>query len=765
MKNPLHFVRTMLLLFFLSMIGNARLSAQILSNGDFESGGSGAGFMVHDYTLINPLNGTSSPGFYGRTTDPALMNSTYNSGGDHTTGTGNMMVFDGSLLSNRFFWTTGNTGGAIGGFTTGTTYIFSFWIKSVSDEVTSDDATRASIGIFFVNANNINPSNQNFLAPLPSEGWVNIQYSFVAAADNVMVRLKTNNPGPIGNDFAIDDFSITEGGLPFVGSYVTANPTCPSGTDGSITVNLTGGVLPYTAYSLTGTVSQTNNSVIFTGLGEGTYNVNVSDSNGAQYTQNGIVLAAPNNLQLSAPVTICSGDATPLTATGGTGSYAWTANPLDSSITNPNGATQTVSPTVTTTYTVISGSVSSPVNLIQNSDFSQGNTLFVTEYTQVADPNPFGVQTSYDIVTNPGAWFAPFCTGGDHTTGSGNLMVFDGAVDPTGNVIAWSNQNPVVVSPNTNYTFSYYVASVSPENPARLEVIINGVSQGSPVTAPGATCLWTQVSYNWNSGSNTAANFAIYDRNTASGGNDFALDDITFKEAITCLYQKTVTVTVTPGTIPTFIPVAAICSGSALSALPTTSNNGITGTWSPAITNTVTTLYTFTPTAGQCASIATLTIIINQTTTPTFTAVAPICSGTALNALPTTSENGIVGTWSPTLDNATTTSYTFTPAEGQCASPTTLTITVNTAPDFTISEGCNGVSYTLTAVENNAANSSYAWFNPDGVQIGTDSSVVISASGAYNLVITQGGCSTQESINVLSPSCTIQKGISPNNDD
>ncbi|MCK7540125.1 MAG: hypothetical protein MZV63_59080 [Marinilabiliales bacterium] len=29
-------------------------------------------------------------------------------------------------------------------------------------------------------------------------------------------------------------------------------------------------------------------------------------------------------------------------------------------------------------------------------------------------------------------------------------------------------------------------------------------------------------------------------------------------------------------------------------ALPTTSLNGITGTWSPAIDNTVTTLYTFT---------------------------------------------------------------------------------------------------------------------------------------------------------------------------
>lgn len=897
-KELLFFWKKTPLLFLLFLFGSAYLNAQILTNGDFETGGSGVGFMVHDYTLINPPNGTSTPGFYTRTTNPALMNSTYNAGGDHTTGTGNMLVFDGSTLGNRFFWTTGNTGGAIGGFTAGTTYVFSFWIKSVSNAVT-DDATRASIGIFFVNANNINPANQNFLAPLPSEGWVNIQYSFVATANNAMVRLKTNSGAEIGHDFAVDDFSITEGGLPFEGSYASTNPTCPSGTDGSIAVNLTGGTLPYTAYSLTGTATQTNNNGVFTGLGEGTYNVTVSDASGATYTQTGIVLAAPNQLQLSAPVTICPGDSTPLTATGGTGSYNWTANPADSSITNPNSATQNVSPAVTTTYTVTSGALSSPVNLIENGDFSQGDTLFTTEYTYVADPNPFGVQAAYGIVTSPGAWFAPFCSGGDHTTGSGNLLVFDGSTDPTGNLIVWSNQNPVAIAPNTNYTFSYYVASVSPENPARLEVSINGVSQGAPLTAPGATCLWTEVSYDWNSGSNTTANFIIYDRNAASGGNDFALDDITFKETTTCLYQKTVTVTVSPGTTPTFNPVAPICSGATLAALPTTSNNGISGTWSPALSNTATTTYMFTPTAGQCASpsnltitviqptapsftavapicvggtlnalpttsnngitgswspalnnmattvytftpatgqcaaTATLTITVNQTTTtptftavpaicsgeplaalpttsingitgswspaldntatttytftpvtgqcattatltitvnqaiaPDFTAIAPICSGEALAALPTTSNNGIAGSWSPAPNNTETTTYTFTPTAGQCASSATLTVTVNAAPDFTISQGCEGGNYTLHAVQSDATNSLYAWFDTAGTQIGSASSVVVTTSGVYELVVTQGGCSSvPQTVNVVSTVCggMIQRGISPDN--
>ncbi|MFM9826792.1 MAG: beta strand repeat-containing protein, partial [Flavobacterium sp.] len=128
---------------------------------------------------------------------------------------------------------------------------------------------------------------------------------------------------------------------------------------------------------------------------------------------------------------------------------------------------------------------------------------------------------------------------------------------------------------------------------------------------------------------------------------------------------------------PTFTQVAAICPGESLSALPTTSNNSITGTWSPALNNAATTTYTFTPTAGQCATTATMTITVNSGVTPTFTQVATICLGASLSALPTTSNNSITGTWSPALNNAATTVYTFTPDAGQCASTATMTITVN----------------------------------------------------------------------------------------
>ncbi|MFV8346855.1 T9SS type B sorting domain-containing protein [Flavobacterium sp. ZB4P13] len=139
----------------------------------------------------------------------------------------------------------------------------------------------------------------------------------------------------------------------------------------------------------------------------------------------------------------------------------------------------------------------------------------------------------------------------------------------------------------------------------------------------------------------------------------------------------TITITVNPNITPTFTQVPPICSGAVLSALPTTSNNNFRGTWSPALNNTATTTYTFTPTAGQCTTTTTMTITVTPNGTPTFNAISPICTGTPLAPLPTTSNNNYTGSWSPALNNTATTTYTFAPDAGQCATTATLTITVN----------------------------------------------------------------------------------------
>jgi gliding motility-associated-like protein len=64
--------------------------------------------------------------------------------------------------------------------------------------------------------------------------------------------------------------------------------------------------------------------------------------------------------------------------------------------------------------------------------------------------------------------------------------------------------------------------------------------------------------------------------------------------------------------------------------------------------------------------------------------MAPLCSGDTLAKLPLTSNNvtPLTGSWSPSLNNTATTTYTFTPDAGQCAIPSTFTWQVNPMPSL-----------------------------------------------------------------------------------
>jgi hypothetical protein len=223
-------------------------------------------------------------------------------------------------------------------------------------------------------------------------------------------------------------------------------------------------------------------------------------------------------------------------------------------------------------------------------------------------------------------------------------------------------------------------------------------------------------------------------------------------------------VTVNTPTTPSFNQVSAICSGSTLSPLPTTSTNNVSGTWSPALNNTATTTYTFTPSIGLCATTAPMTITVNPSTIPTFTQVSPICSGGTLIALPTTSNNGIAGSWSPALNNTATTTYTFAPtstASPTCATTKTMIITVNALPTATITAGgattvCQGVPVVLNS--NTGTGLTYQWKN-NGTNItgATAASYTANASGSYTVVVTNSnGClkTSTATIVTVNPSTT-----------
>lgn len=159
-------------------------------------------------------------------------------------------------------------------------------------------------------------------------------------------------------------------------------------------------------------------------------------------------------------------------------------------------------------------------NLVTNGNFSSGNTGFSSSYGY--NPGNLTPEGKYDVLTNPHDDHTNFSACGDHTSGSGKMMVVNGAA--TAGVTVWCGS--VTVSPNSSYTFSTWVASVHATSPAILQFSINGVNLGSTFTASSTTCNWQQFCETWNSGASTTASICIVNQNTASSGNDFALDDI-----------------------------------------------------------------------------------------------------------------------------------------------------------------------------------------------------------------------------------------------
>ncbi len=91
--------------------------------------------------------------------------------------------------------------------------------------------------------------------------------------------------------------------------------------------------------------------------------------------------------------------------------------------------------------------------------------------------------------------------------------------------------------------------------------------------------------------------------------------------------------------------------------------------------------YTISPEGGACISEV-IRVIVEKANEPTFSIPEEICENQSPPTLPTTSIEGITGTWNPAVvDNTQTTTYTFTPdASAECAETTEITITVSEVP-------------------------------------------------------------------------------------
>jgi hypothetical protein len=201
------------------------------------------------------------------------------------------------------------------------------------------------------------------------------------------------------------------------------------------------------------------------------------------------------------------------------------------------------------------------------------------------------------------------------------------------------------------------------------------------------------------------------------------------------------TITCGPTQTPVFNSLSVACQNDAAFSLPSTSDNGIMGSWTPALNLTVTGLFTynFNPGANQCANPASVQLTVQPQVEPVFSHPTTLCQNDPF-MLPTTAQNGITGAWNPQVNSQQVgiTTVIFTPDAGQCSNSLNQTITVNPLPSNGISQ--NGI--TLTAAATGVA---YQWIdcntNQPVVGATNQSFTTTEALGTYAVVVSTNGCS------------------------
>lgn len=226
------------------------------------------------------------------------------------------------------------------------------------------------------------------------------------------------------------------------------------------------------------------------------------------------------------------------------GTWQWSSTP-DGPPTNTNTTSKLITKTAGEFYVsaqangcVTTKKIDVATELVVNGDFEQGNVDFETGYTYVSQKHVTSndalyPEGTYTVDTHPSDYHENFW-GVDHTTadGNGKFMIVNGY--PGSGVVIW--RQTVEIQPNTTYYFSAYAVSLNNVSPfAKLSFKVNDVVIGQNTgTLPSKSQdnnpgTWMRFYGTWTSGAGaTSAKIEIVNLETATGGNDFGLDDISF---------------------------------------------------------------------------------------------------------------------------------------------------------------------------------------------------------------------------------------------
>lgn len=504
------------------------------------------------------------------------------------------------------------------------------------------------------------------------------------------------NPGD-GSSVNAASGSISNGvgGTTYTIQYTTSG-ACPASSTQTVTVYAlpavavpdytvcTGGTVTLTAagantYSWSpGTYLNTTSgaSVNSTPAANIVYTVTGTDANGCQNTDASSVTIIPNAaINAGSDVTICNGESTTLTATGGV-NYNWLA-PISAS-----GAAQTVSPASTTTYTVngtdangCSGSdqVTVTVNPLPTATISGGGTICIN-----GAPAP--------VITFTGAnGTAPYTFTYNINNGTSQTIVSTG------------NTATITAPVGTAGTFNYNLQSVSDASATVCDQLQTGTAtvivNPLPSVNAGAdqtVCQGTQVTLAGSGAQTYAWNNGVSDNVAFTPAVGTITYTVTGTDANGCQNTDQVQVTVNPNPVINAGADQTVCDGDQVTLSGSGAGAGGSYTWNNGVTNGV----AFTPAVGS------LTYTVNGTD-------ANSCQGTdqvvvTVNPNPTPGINGAstycTGTYS--------TLSTSTPYSAYLWSNNAVTSTVNvTAGSYTVTvtdaNGCQGTSPAFVVTENN----------------------------------------------------------------
>jgi hypothetical protein len=563
----------------------------------------------------------------------------------------------------------------------------------------------------------INVANANICSGSPTVLTASGATSFTWNPGGLTGVTQTLNPSST-TVYTIDGSNGTCGATTTNSVNVTTTPTvvAPNGfvCFGSSTTIVASGAASYiwNPGGLTG-VSQN--------LFPGTYTVIGANGNCFGSTQ--ILVSGAASINVNVPnASLCSGTSTVLTASGA-GSYVW--NPG-----NLSGATQTLSPGITTTYTV-TGTVGTCTN--------NGTTIItVTTTPTVSVPNGAICSGNSTLMTASGA--------SSYIWNPGSLSGASQNLNPSSTTIYTVTGNNGICSHSVTTTVS---VTTTPTVLVSNASLCSGTS--TLLVAGGAN------SYVWNPGNLSGAAQNLSPGTTTT---------YTVTGAIgTCTGNATSVISVT--TTPTVsVPNALICSGNGTLV---TASGASSYVWNPgslsgasqSLSPGATTGYTVTGSNGICSNTAAMTVSVNVTPTVSVVSSTSACYG---NSITLTASGAGTYSWNPAgLTGASiilggapgSTVYTVTGTSNNCSSSSkTVAVTVRALPSlFAISSPtaiCPGNTSTLAA----AGAVNYTW--APGSLTGTSVAVSPTITTVYTITGNDGFCNNVINLQlVVNPTPTL----------